>query len=201
MKRWAYYNEFDLEMCAWLRFLMKRRFIPEGEIDHRTIESVSADDVRGFGQCHWFAGVGGWAYAARLAGVPDDWPWWSGSCPCQPFSNAGKRRGRADRRHLWPDFFRVIRAGRPARVVGEQVADGPGWDWFNGVAVDLAQAAYSCRAVGLCSAAVNAPDRRGRIYWVAVADAEGERQRDGAGAIEAGGESRPSRRLRRSHGR
>jgi DNA (cytosine-5)-methyltransferase 1 len=172
--RGVYYNENDPEMCAWLAELMKRGFIPEGEIDGRSIELVSADDIRIFRACHWFAGLGGFAYAARLAGAPDDWEWWSGSCPCQPFSGAGQRQGFADARHLWPHFFRLIRAGRPARVLGEQVADAAGWGWFVRVRADLATAAYSCRGIGLCSAAVDAPDRRGRIYWGAVANAAGE---------------------------
>jgi hypothetical protein len=54
--------------------------------------------------------------ALRLAGIPDDFPLWTGSCPCQPFSAAGQGKGAADERHLWPAWFRLIRESRPAIV-------------------------------------------------------------------------------------
>jgi DNA (cytosine-5)-methyltransferase 1 len=65
--------------------------------------------LRGFTQCHFFAGIGVWSYALRLAGWPDDRPVWTGSCPCQPFSAAGKGAGFADERHLWPAWHHLIR--------------------------------------------------------------------------------------------
>lgn len=164
-----YYNEIDKNAVAWLRELMDRDIIPRGDIDERSIELVQPGDIAGYRTCHFFAGIGVWAYAGRLAGLPDDYPWWSGSCPCQPFSVSGKRRGTADRRHLWPHLFRLISARRPACVLGEQVAQKAGWNWFNGVRADLAGEAYQCRGVGLCSCAVDSPDERERIYWGAVA--------------------------------
>lgn len=65
-------NEFDPGAAAWLRELMKRRQIPDGVVDERSILDVDANDVRGFVQCHFFGGIGGWPYALRLAGWPDD---------------------------------------------------------------------------------------------------------------------------------
>ena len=89
---WAYYNEIEPYCAAWLRNLMAAGHIPAGEVDERDIREVRGDDLAGFGPCHFFGGIGGWAYAARLAGIPDDEPIWTASCPCPPFSSAGKRQ-------------------------------------------------------------------------------------------------------------
>lgn len=121
-RRGAYYNEHDPFAAAWLRELIAAGHLPPGDVDERDIQDVDAGDVKGYAQCHWFAGIGGWAYALRLAGWEDDRQVWTGSCPCQPFSTAGKRGGSGDERHLWPAWFSLIRECRPAIVFGEQVA-------------------------------------------------------------------------------
>lgn len=64
----AYYNENDPKTAAWLRELIKAGLIADGEVDTRSIVDVRPDDLRGFVQCHFFAGIGGWSYALRLAG-------------------------------------------------------------------------------------------------------------------------------------
>ena len=120
--RRVYYNEFDPFAASWLRELIKDDLIANGDVDERSIIDVQPEDVRGYTQCHWFAGVGGWSAALRMAGWGDDQPCWTGSCPCQPFSSAGKRKGTDDERHLWPTFFRLIEACQPAIIFGEQVA-------------------------------------------------------------------------------
>jgi DNA (cytosine-5)-methyltransferase 1 len=117
-----YYNEFDPHAAQWLRNLMDADLIPRGEVDERSISDVSATELRGYAQCHFFAGISGWEEALRLAGWDSSRPVWSGSCPCQSFSSAGKRKGKKDERHLWPEFFRLIRECRPVTVFGEQVA-------------------------------------------------------------------------------
>src|SRR5271166_5588557 len=121
MKKWAYYNDSDPFVCEWARNLIKAGVVPDGEVDCRSIADVSGDDVRGFAQAHFFCGILGWPYALDLAGWGDR-SVWTGSCPCQPFSSAGKRAGYADERDLWPAWFRLIQECRPPVIFGEQVA-------------------------------------------------------------------------------
>ncbi len=163
----TYYNEYDPGAAAWLRELMAAGEIPHGEVDERSITEVSPDDLRGHTQVHLFAGIGGWSLAARLAGWPDDRPLWTGSCPCQSFSVAGKQTGTADARHLWPDMYRLIRECRPECIAGEQVAAAIGFGWLDGVYEDLAEAGYHTAAVVLPSSFVGAPHIRSRLWWVA----------------------------------
>lgn len=166
----AYYNELDPHAAAWLRELIKRGLIAAGDVDERSIEDVKPGDLRGYRQCHFFAGIGGWSYALRLAGWPDDQPVWTGSCPCQPFSAAGKRAGFEDERHLWPAWFHLIRQCSPAVVYGEQVASRDGLDWLDLVQADLEGAGYASGAADLCAAGVGAPHIRQRLWFVADAD-------------------------------
>ena len=128
---------------------------------------------RGYAQCHFFAGIGIWSYALRLAGWPDDREVWTGSCPCQPFSAAGKGQAFNDERHLWPVWFPLIEARRPLVCFGEQVASIDGLAWLDPVQSDLDDAGYTCGAIDLCAAGVGAPHRRQRLYWVARPDSGG----------------------------
>lgn len=170
----AYYNEIDQFAAQWLRNLIAGGHIAPGEVDERSIEDVTPDDLRGFTQCHFFAGIGVWSHSLRLAGWPDDKPAWTGSCPCQPFSAAGKGDGFADERHLWPHFFHLIRERRPQHVFGEQVASGNANTWFDLVQTDLEGMGYAFGLVPFTSAGVGAPHIRERAYWVAHASSEHE---------------------------
>jgi len=172
-----YYNEYDKKAAAWLRELIKEGLLPKGEVDERSIVEVQPSDIKGFTQCHLFAGVGGWAYALHLAGWPEDREVWTGSCPCQPFSVAGKGKGEKDERHLWPEFHRLIRECRPPVVFGEQVASKLGRAWLTGVRADLEALAYGVGAADLCAACVGAPHIRQRL-WL-VADTESQHYRAG----------------------
>ncbi len=180
----VYYNEIDPFAAAWLRSLMSQGLIAQGDVDERSIRDVRPDDLAGYSRCHFFAGISGWEYALQLAGWPDDAEIWTGSCPCQPFSVAGKRGGTADDRHLWPDFWRLIAARRPAVVMGEQVGGSLGYGWLDGVRSDLEGGGYACEAVDIPACAVNAPHRRNRIYWIAedVADSQKIRRERGGDA-------------------
>ncbi|HHF9036351.1 TPA: DNA cytosine methyltransferase [Klebsiella pneumoniae] len=165
----AYYNEIDPFAAQWLRNLIAAGHIAPGEVDERSIEDVTPDDLRGFTQCHFFAGIGVWSHSLRLAGWPDDRPVWTGSCPCQPFSAAGKGDGFADERHLWPHFFHLISERRPQHVFGEQVASGNANTWFDLVQADLEGLGYAFGLVPFTSAGIGAPHIRERAYWVAHA--------------------------------
>lgn len=175
----AYYNEFDHAAAHILRALIDDGVLAPGDVDTRSIKEVMPDDLDGYTQCHFFAGGGLWSVAARLAGWPDDRPLWTGSCPCQPFSAAGKGLGTDDPRHLWPDFHRLIRARRPAIVMGEQVAGAAGYGWFDGVRADLEGEGYASRAVDFPACSVDAPHQRNRLYWIAVEHAASERRGEG----------------------
>ena len=163
----VYYNEWDPYCAQWLRNLIAAGHLPLGYVDERSIADVRPDEIRGFVSCHFFAGIGGWPLALRMAGWPDERPVWTGSCPCQPFSVAGKRRGTADERHLWPEFRHLIDECRPARVFGEQVASKDGREWLAGVRTDLEGLGYACGCADLCAASQGAPHIRQRLYWVA----------------------------------
>ena len=185
----AYYNEIDPHAAQWLRNLIAAGHIAPGDVDERSIVEVQPDDLRGYQQCHFFAGIGGWSYALRLAGISDDRPVWTGSCPCQPFSTAGKQRGCEDERHLWPTFFRLIRERRPASVFGEQVAGINGLAWIDHVFADLENQDYAVGAADLPACGAGAPHRRQRLFWVANANSEDnsgrriQRYRDGDSAL------------------
>ena len=181
----VYYNEKDKRLAGWLRNLVSAGLIAAGDVDDRDIRDVRPSDLAGYTQGHFFAGLGGWPYACRLAGWPDDRPIWTGSCPCQPFSIAGRRRGTTDERHLWPDFLRLIRACRPTVGMGEQVAGEAGETWIDGVRADLESDAYAFRSVDVTAFAVNAPHERQRLYWIA--------QRMGDAASIGRREGRPER--------
>jgi DNA (cytosine-5)-methyltransferase 1 len=174
----ALYNEIDPDAAHVLRALIADGVIAPGIVDTRSIKDLTPDDLAGFTQVHLFAGGGLWSVAARMAGWPDDRPLWSASCPCQPFSAAGKGLGTDDPRHLWPDVDRLVRGCRergfgPPVLVGEQVAGAPGYHWFDGVRSDLALQGYGARVVDIPACAVDAPHIRQRLYWVArqMADA------------------------------
>jgi DNA (cytosine-5)-methyltransferase 1 len=167
----VYYNEIDPYAAQWLRNLIAAGHIASGVVDERSICDVDSADLADFTQCHFFAGIGVWSLALRRAGWPDDRPVWTGSCPCQPFSAAGKRDGFSDERHLWPHMFRLIAQRRPAVVFGEQVASRDGLEWLDLVQADLEGADYASAAVDICAAGVGAPHIRQRLYW--VADASG----------------------------
>ena len=178
----AYYNEFDKYAAEWLRNLIAAGHIAPGDVDDRSIEDVRPSDLDGYAQCHFFAGVGVWSYALRLAGWPDDRPVWTGSCPCQPFSAAGEGAGFDDERHLWPAFHHLIGERRPAAVLGEQVASKDANPWIDLVCTDMEALGYSFGAVPFPSAGVGAPHIRDRLYWVAHA---ANKRQHGRGAGEA----------------
>ncbi len=165
----ALYNDNDPHVAQWLGNLIAAGHLPQGAVDVRSIVELSACDVAGYGQAHFFAGIGGWPLALEMAGWPATRPVWTGSCPCQPFSSAGKRQGTVDKRHLWPEMCRLIAECRPATIFGEQVASKDGREWLAGVRADLENLGYAVGAADLCAASAGAPHIRQRLFWVADA--------------------------------
>ena len=167
-----WHNDNDPAAVKWLHHAMNREFIPEGHIDSRSIADINADEIRYFIQAHFFAGIGGWPLSLRMAGWHPDRPVWTASLPCQPFSTAGRRRGKDDERHLWPVFRDLVGECRPSVILGEQVASKDGKQWFCDVQNDLHSLGYVAAATDLCAACVGAPHIRQRLYWVAYRDRE-----------------------------
>ena len=94
----------------------------------------------------------------------------SGGFPCQPYSSAGKRLGKEDERHLWPEMLRAIREIQPRWVVGENVLGLTNWNGglvFEEVCADLEAEGYEVQPFILPAASVNAPHVRQRVWFCA----------------------------------
>ena len=194
----AYYNEFDPYAAQWLRNLIDAGEIAPGDVDDRSIVDVRANDLVGYTQCHFFAGLGGWSLALRTANWPDDRPVWTGSCPCQPFSAAGKQKGTDDDRHLWPVWFNLVKKCRPRAIFGEQVASKAADEWLDILSNDLEKENYAVGAIDLPACYVGAPHLRQRRWFVGDADdprLQGSRpERSDSGRGLTNGFSRPASR-------
>lgn len=161
----AYYNEFDPKAAAWLRQLIKNGDIAPGEVDERSIVDVSASDLAGFTQHHFFAGIGVWSYALRNAGWPDDRPICTSSLPCQPFSAAGKRLGKSDERHLLPHFLDLVRECRFDCIIGEQVESAIRHGWLDDLQTTMEAEGYAVGHAVLGAHSAGAFHQRQRLYW------------------------------------
>lgn len=166
-----YYNEFDPKAAQWLRNLIKAGLIPDGVVDERSIIQVQAADLVGYRQCHFFAGIGGWSLALQLAGWPADRRVWTGSCPCQPYSAAGKQKGDADERNLWPAWYQLLREfnarypeQKPDTIFGEQVDKAIRHGWLDGICRDLEAEGYACGHAVLGAHSVGAK------RWIEIVD-------------------------------
>lgn len=164
----VYYNEFSRQKAAWLRHLIEEGEIAHGVVDERSITEVRPEDLDGFVQCHFFAGIGLWSLCLRRAGWPDDRPVWTGSCPCGPFSKAGLKKGFDDPRHLWPEWFRLISVCRPDVVFGEQSDEAV--DWIDLVQANMEGLRYALGALVLPAAGFFGAHERHRFGFVADAD-------------------------------
>lgn len=163
-----YYNEANKFAANWLKNLISKGLLPKGDVDERSITEVKAQDLEGYDQCHFFAGIGGWPYAIQLCDRQNEKGIWTGSCPCQPFSGIGRQRGSEDKRHLWPAFSTLIKEGQPRLVFGEQVASKIALEWLDSVINDLENSDYTGWSADLCAASVGAPHIRQRLYWAGI---------------------------------
>jgi DNA (cytosine-5)-methyltransferase 1 len=114
----------------------------------------------------------------------------TGGFPCQPYSSAGKRLGKDDERHLWPEMCRIISEITPTYVVGENVRGLLNWNGgvvFEEVCADLEAMGYEVWTGILPAAGVGAPHRRDRVWWVAHhSDSNGTMRRPKGDASESG---------------
>jgi len=97
----------------------------------------------------------------------------TGGFPCQPYSVAGKRKGKEDERHLWPEMLRAIREIKPGYVVGENVYGITNWNdglVFHEVQADLEAEGYEVQPFILPAASVNAPHKRDRVWFIAYSN-------------------------------
>ena len=191
----AYYNEWEPYPAQWLRNLIKAGLIASGDVDERSIKDVKADDLKEYAQCHFFAGIAGWSYALRLAGWADDRPVWTGSCPCQPFSTAGSKKGGADIRHLWPTWKALIKECKPSTIFGEQVRNAIAYGWLDETFSDLEEQDYSCAASVLPALCGQTGHERERLWF--VAHAEDANDYRNAGKIQGANERRTTERQER----
>lgn len=161
----AYYNENHPYLVEWLKCLIKKKLIAPGDVDERNIQEVKPDDLKKYTQCHFFAGLGGWSKALRLANWPDELEVWTGSCPCQPFSRNGDRNGFKDKRHLWPSWKQLIKERKPSVIFGEQTAATP--EWLRLVRSNLETLDYAVGAIPIEAASAGAFHTRDRFWFVA----------------------------------
>ncbi len=172
-----FYNEIDSYCCDWLENLIREKLIPDGIVDRRSIVDILPAELTRFTQCHFFAGLGGWPLALRKAAWPDRRAVWTGSCPCTPFSTAGKRLGFADDRHLWPWWRYLIAVERPPVCFGEQVASAA--DWLRLVRGDLEALEYAVGCMPIEAASAGADHLRDRYWFVADGGGTGRQQNTG----------------------
>lgn len=170
--RKIYYNENNQFAVNWLANLMSKGLIPKGYIDNRSLLEVDSEELNFYDECHFFAGISGWTEAIRLSGIEFKEKVWTGSCPCQPFSIAGKNKGLKDDRHLWPIWFELIRKCKPSIIFGEQVANALTHGWYDMVTDDLEKEGYETGAAVLPACSVGKPQKRDRLFFVANANSE-----------------------------
>ena len=118
----------------------------------------------------------------------------TGGFPCQPFSAAGKQRGKEDDRHIWPEIFTIIRSKRPRWIVCENVYGHVSLG-LDEVLSDLEGQDYTCQAFIVPACAVDAPHRRDRVWIVANTDDTGQPAGAGRGQDNRNEEGHDSGRV------
>lgn len=170
----VYYNENDPFAAQWLRNLIAAGHLPAGHVDERSITDVEPSDLDGFTQHHFFAGIGGWPLALRLAGWRDAEPVWTGSPPCQDASIAAEIHNRrtgldGHRTGLASAWLGLVERVGPYRVLFENV---PGLSrWIEEITARFEGAGYRVSRYSRSSAAAGSLHQRRRL-WLAADTAE-----------------------------
>jgi len=111
-----------------------------------------------------------------LRATETGWDLLTGGFPCQPFSQAGRRRGTTDNRFLWPEMLRVIQLTKPTWVIAENVRGLLTIEQgvvFEQVCLDLETSCYEVQPLIIPAVSVNAPHRRDRVWIIAYHTSEG----------------------------
>lgn len=122
----TYYNEFAPYPARWLRNLVDQGHLPGEKVDERSIRDIRPEELEGYDRCHFFAGIGGWELALRLAGWPEEWPVWTGSCPCFPAGTmVMTRRGHKpiEKVRVGDEVLTHRSRWRPVTAIGSNDAD------------------------------------------------------------------------------
>jgi DNA (cytosine-5)-methyltransferase 1 len=175
------YTDLDPFACAVVRQRVRHGALAYGDVLEKDIRHVRPDDVVRYQQVHLFCGIAGIPLGLQRAGVPDDFPIWSGGFPCQDLSVAGKGAGisKGTRSGLWREMFRLIRHGRPAWLLIENVPAlrNRGYDRVYDA---LARLGYELGTVVVGAEHVGAPHKRHRV-WIVGRLGLADTNRDGIG--------------------
>lgn len=160
------YNDISLECTKWLEQLCTDKLITDGDVVCGDFADLNAEALLLYDRVHLFAGIGGWDLALNEAGWGEQ-KVWTASLPCQPFSQAGKKRGFKDERHLLPKFIELVKKCRPGVIFGEQVEKAIEQNWLDDLQTNLETEGYTFGAVVLGAHSIGAAHIRQRLYWVA----------------------------------
>lgn len=190
----AIYNDIEKYAEKLLTLRINDEWLPRGRVSTEDIRDLCETDLSKYSHCHLFAGIGGFPLAARMAGLPDDFKFFTAGFPCQPFSNAGQRAGTQDHRYLWPETLAALTSHGPDVAILENVAGLASMafpklpslvgfiaysrfiqDHFykkrelgvlNRICDDVEQAGYTVQPIIVPACAVDAKHRRDRIWIV-----------------------------------
>lgn len=222
----AFYNDIEPYSTELLELRVADGWLPDGEISSEDIRKVATQDLSKYGQCHLFAGIGGFPLGARLAGLPDVYRLFTAGFPCQPFSNAGRKAGASDSRYLWPETLAALKSHRPDVAVLENVSGLTSMAFpslrslmdiktslagfrdyiyrkkelgiLNHITDGLEEAGYSVQPLIIPACATDAKHRRDRIWIVCIAKSLADTDsRDDSGTPRRHGEKTEKERLQK----
>lgn len=185
----SFYNESNRYCVAWLNNLIDTDWICHGRVYKMSIEDVDAKEVKKFNQAHFFAGIGGWSYALRLAKWPDSRPVWTGSPPYEPFNAKDAKKWKEHPLNFWDSWFRLIAECKPPVIFIETSIKAIQNSWYDVISNDLENIDYAVGAAVLPACGVGAPQIGRRLWVVAESNEEQRTRRGGKSSILASPDS------------